>query len=172
MWAGFDPRSRWKQTLAFGPNSERWYTCTNPHKVRRVLPLEMSDWRWLMNLQRVLKHKIGDFMRNTPSVRSGLIAIEDGLECARHSAANVFPALIRPRPKKVMIAITGSCNARCLGCRYERDFMVGEQLSYQTVEGPQSSEALRTYSWNSQQKKSCSGLGGGRRRSASACLCK
>jgi cyclic pyranopterin phosphate synthase len=33
----------------------------------------------------------------------------------------------------MMIAITSSCNLRCIGCRYGRDFMAGHQLSLADV---------------------------------------
>ncbi|MCP5023693.1 MAG: radical SAM protein [bacterium] len=33
------------------------------------------------------------------------------------------------------IAITATCNFRCVGCRYGRDFMVGEQLSLEVIRG-------------------------------------
>ena len=82
-----------------------------------------------------IRHKAGALTRNSPAVRDQFLAIESVLKCALHSAATVLPGIIRPAPHRMMIAITGSCNARCIGCRYERDFMVGEQLSYETVEG-------------------------------------
>ena len=44
------------------------------------------------------------------------------------------PILIRARPKKITIAITAKCNLQCIGCRYGRDFMVGKQLEFATVQ--------------------------------------
>lgn len=55
----------------------------------------------------------------------------------RHSVLHTFPALIRPRGRKITIAVTAKCNARCIGCRYGRDFMLGECLPFGMV-----SEAL------------------------------
>ena len=51
----------------------------------------------------------------------------------RHSAAAHFPILIQPQPRQLTIAVTAHCNLRCLGCRYERDFMLGEQLPIDLV---------------------------------------
>ena len=33
-----------------------------------------------------------------------------------------------------MIAVTAQCNARCIGCRYGREFMHGSQLSLTKVQ--------------------------------------
>jgi cyclic pyranopterin phosphate synthase len=59
--------------------------------------------------------------------------VENSLERHRHTAGRLVPAVIRPRPYKVMIAITADCNARCHGCRYGRDFMSGQRLSLDMV---------------------------------------
>ena len=60
--------------------------------------------------------------------------VDDGLARAHHGAARFAPALIRPAPEVLYISVTGSCNYRCIGCRYERDFMVGERLTVAEVE--------------------------------------
>lgn len=52
---------------------------------------------------------------------------------AHHSAAELLPILIRPRTRKMTVAITAHCNLRCVGCRYGRDFMVGHQLSLEMM---------------------------------------
>jgi cyclic pyranopterin phosphate synthase len=49
----------------------------------------------------------------------------------QHTVGQLVPAVIRPSPSVVMIAITGHCNLRCMGCRYGRDFMVGKELSWE-----------------------------------------
>jgi cyclic pyranopterin phosphate synthase len=50
-----------------------------------------------------------------------------------HTIARNVPALIRPAPRQLTIAITAQCNLRCRGCRYGRDFMPGEALSLSEV---------------------------------------
>jgi MoaA/NifB/PqqE/SkfB family radical SAM enzyme len=51
----------------------------------------------------------------------------------KHSFATSFPAVIRPLPQQLTIAITAHCNLRCKGCRYGRDFMPGESLLLKEV---------------------------------------
>lgn len=51
----------------------------------------------------------------------------------RHSLAVDFPILIQPQPRLLTVAITANCNLRCVGCRYGRDFMPGQQLPFQVV---------------------------------------
>ncbi|MGE3279603.1 MAG: radical SAM/SPASM domain-containing protein [Alphaproteobacteria bacterium] len=51
----------------------------------------------------------------------------------QHTAARIAPRLIGARPRKLTVAVTAHCNLRCVGCRYGRDFMPGEQLPYPVV---------------------------------------
>ncbi len=51
----------------------------------------------------------------------------------KHDLARSFPSLIRPAPRQITIAITAACNLKCIGCRYGRDFMVGERLDLDTT---------------------------------------
>ena len=57
------------------------------------------------------------------------------LQAARlyHSVGRRLPYIIRPEPRHLTIAITAHCNLRCLGCGYGRDFMAGQQLSFEIV---------------------------------------
>ncbi len=55
------------------------------------------------------------------------------LGLAQHTVAQFVPQVIRPRPRKMTVAVTAYCNLRCIGCRYGRDFMPGQQLSLETV---------------------------------------
>lgn len=80
-----------------------------------------------------LRRRVGDRLRNHPRTRRMLVGIENQLLRLRQRAAVRIPALARPRTYKVMISITGRCNALCLACRYERDFMVGEHLDLDTT---------------------------------------
>ncbi|WP_207537889.1 radical SAM protein [Sabulicella rubraurantiaca] len=51
----------------------------------------------------------------------------------RHSVARWAPGVIQPKPRQLTIAVTADCNLRCKGCRYGRDFMAGERLSFETI---------------------------------------
>ena len=61
-------------------------------------------------------------------VREALKKADEGAARLYHAAAARFPSLIRPAPRQITIAVTASCNLRCVGCRYGRDFMPGAQL--------------------------------------------
>jgi cyclic pyranopterin phosphate synthase len=74
-------------------------------------------------------------LREQPRLRDLGVRVETWLAGQHHSAAKVFPALIRPRPYLLMIAVTAYCNLRCQGCRYGRDFMHGYQLSWELIRG-------------------------------------
>jgi cyclic pyranopterin phosphate synthase len=58
---------------------------------------------------------------------------DQALSRLHHGAARAVPALIRPQPRQLTIAITAACNLECLGCRYGRDFMLGARLELETV---------------------------------------
>jgi MoaA/NifB/PqqE/SkfB family radical SAM enzyme len=70
-----------------------------------------------------------------PRLRAALRSLEERAESLRHSLALRLPGLVRPRPYKVMIAVTASCNARCEGCKYGRDFMRGAELDTEIAFG-------------------------------------
>ncbi|HVS17724.1 MAG TPA: radical SAM protein, partial [Planctomycetota bacterium] len=72
-------------------------------------------------------------LRDSPGLRRALVEAETLSELARHSLAGKLPQLIRPRTRKLTVAITAYCNLRCIGCRYGRDFMPGRQLSLEMV---------------------------------------
>lgn len=86
-----------------------------------------------MGLRTRLRNVVGPFLRNYPALWKGLIRADLQVERARHSAAQALPALIRPEPRNLEIAITAHCNLRCLGCRYGREFMPGSQLPWPIV---------------------------------------
>jgi cyclic pyranopterin phosphate synthase len=64
----------------------------------------------------------------SPAARRLLVEADASVKLLRHTGAALVPALIRPIPEKVTIAITAACNLRCAGCRYGRDFMPNAQL--------------------------------------------
>jgi len=70
---------------------------------------------------------------SSPHLRRRLSHLDLRIERARtslgHSLPALVPALIRPDPRFLQIAVTAHCNLRCMGCRYGRDFMPGAQLS-------------------------------------------
>lgn len=51
----------------------------------------------------------------------------------RHDLYRLAPGLVRPAPRQLTIAVTSACNLRCRGCRYGRDFMLGEKLELDVV---------------------------------------
>ena len=79
-------------------------------------------------IRRGLRRYLGDRLRSFGGLRAAVHGAEGELEALRHSAAVWLPELARPRPYKVMVALTAHCNARCIGCRYGRDFMPGATL--------------------------------------------
>lgn len=79
-------------------------------------------------MAHTLRRTLAATIRGQPRAKEALRDLENRAESLRHTLAARLPGLIRPRPYKVMIAITADCNARCEGCRYGRDFMPGEML--------------------------------------------
>jgi MoaA/NifB/PqqE/SkfB family radical SAM enzyme len=86
-----------------------------------------------MTLQQVIRRLVGERVRGSPPLYRALKEVENRIEGVRHSAARYAISVIRPRPYKIMVAVTANCNARCVGCRYGRDFMVGHQLELPMV---------------------------------------
>ena len=56
-------------------------------------------------------------VRSTPTVKRALKRAEDDVEMWRHELARRMPSLIKPRTRKMTVAITAQCNLRCVGCR-------------------------------------------------------
>ncbi|HEB51661.1 MAG TPA: radical SAM protein [bacterium] len=81
--------------------------------------------RWIRRLKPLLREDSG--------LKEFLKRQDERLARWKHRAATTFPALINPGPRQITIAITAACNFRCRGCRYGRDFMLGERLGLQTV---------------------------------------
>lgn len=84
-------------------------------------------------LKNKARKTVGRLTDDKPEVRRALVQAENWVEQQRHMLGGVFPSIIRPRPARLFLALTGHCNWRCLGCCYERDFMVGEQLSFDMI---------------------------------------
>lgn len=81
-------------------------------------------------LRRFLRH----VLRNRPGIRRQLVGVEHRLESMRLRARACGLMKLRPRPRRVMLALISACNARCAGCHYGRDFMPGHRLSWPVVE--------------------------------------
>ena len=73
------------------------------------------------------------YARSHPAIKDALRQAETRLGLVQHTIAQVAPAVIRPRPRRLTVAITAHCNLRCTGCKYGRDFMPGAQLSLHKV---------------------------------------
>lgn len=92
----------------------------------------MND-RALNRLKNKARKTVGRLTADRPAVRRILLRAEGWAEQQRHALGAVLPKVIGPRPARLFLSLTGHCNWRCLGCRYERDFMVGEQLPFDMV---------------------------------------
>jgi cyclic pyranopterin phosphate synthase len=86
-----------------------------------------------MNLESRLIRSLRPWLRRHQNVKRIFRASEQRWARLRHDVAQIVPSVIRPRPRQITIAVTAACNLRCIGCRYGRDFMVGEQLDLATV---------------------------------------
>ncbi len=73
--------------------------------------------------------------RSSPGAKRVLVQAERAAGLIEHTIARAVPSVLQPRPRRLTVAITAHCNLRCIGCRYGRDFMVGEQLSLDEVKG-------------------------------------
>src|SRR5688572_12845913 len=74
-----------------------------------------------------------EMLRGHETVKQVVVEAEVRLDIVKHALAQRVPALIRPRTRKLTVAITAHCNLRCAGCRYGRDFMPGRQLPFEIV---------------------------------------
>ncbi len=83
-----------------------------------------------MALANRIRGAVGKVIRGHAPLQSLAARADDRLELLRHSLAGRFPGVIKPRTYKLMVAVTAQCNARCIGCRYGRDFMAGSQLEW------------------------------------------
>lgn len=72
-------------------------------------------------------------LEGRPRLKQALKDADDGWARFKGALARRAPGLVRPQPRQLTMAITAQCNFRCVGCRYGRDFMVGEQLDLDTV---------------------------------------
>lgn len=76
-----------------------------------------------------IKHSV----KKVPAIASVARSAIQELETVRHSVAETFPDIIRPRQHRLTVAVTARCNSLCIGCRYGRDFMLGQSLPFELV---------------------------------------
>ena len=81
-----------------------------------------------MGLRSQLIRLLRPVTADRPRLKEQLVQLDGSVARWKHSLAASLPNLIRPQPRLLTVAITARCNLRCLGCRYERDFMLGQQL--------------------------------------------
>jgi MoaA/NifB/PqqE/SkfB family radical SAM enzyme len=81
-----------------------------------------------MGIHAAVVRGLRPLLSGRPEIKRRLAELDARLTSVRHSAASTFPALIRPEPRLLTVAITAECNLRCEGCRYGRDFMPHSQL--------------------------------------------
>lgn len=79
-------------------------------------------------LARIIKQRI-----ESKYIRKRLVQLENSYELVRNATSALLPSLTVPSPRLLTVAITAKCNLRCVGCRYGRDYMVGQELPTQTV---------------------------------------
>jgi MoaA/NifB/PqqE/SkfB family radical SAM enzyme len=87
-----------------------------------------------MKTRLLLRNLFEGTYRNRPVLKRYLRAIDAEFDRLSSSVAQRFPGWIRPEPRRIYLSLTAACNLRCKGCRYGRDFMVGEQLSLPMVQ--------------------------------------
>src|ERR671935_343891 len=86
-----------------------------------------------MTLRSLLRQTVLPLLDNHAAIKSVLQETDVTIDRLRHSAAAVFPQLIRPDPRSLYISLTAHCNLRCRGCLYGREFMAGQQLPLRVV---------------------------------------
>ena len=87
-----------------------------------------------MPLRSSLRQLLAPTLKRAPPIWELVKSVDRLIERTRHSVAHVVPAVVRPQPRQLHIAITAHCNQRCVGCRYGRDFMPGSQLAWPMVQ--------------------------------------
>ena len=72
-------------------------------------------------------------LEGRPRVAQALRIADQAFSRWHHELAQRVPALIRPQPRQLTVAVTAACNLACVGCRYGRDFMLGSRLELNVV---------------------------------------
>ncbi|MFX0197726.1 MAG: radical SAM protein, partial [Candidatus Hodarchaeota archaeon] len=80
-----------------------------------------------------MRNNVAVLLANKPRLKMAASSLYNELLSVRNSLAEALPLLIRPSKTVIHFALTANCNQRCTGCRYGRDFMPGNSLSYEMV---------------------------------------
>lgn len=83
-----------------------------------------------MDLAALLRRRV----ERHPRLRRFLADRREDLAAIRTTMAAAAPWTLVPHTKSITVAVTAKCNLACHGCRYGRDFMVGEELSWPILE--------------------------------------
>ena len=86
-----------------------------------------------MSVRSTVKKLIKPVLKSNEGLKPFIKEADIRLDLLRHTAAEHFPQLIRPDPRKLYVTLTAECNYRCKGCHYGRDFMPGHTLPLQIV---------------------------------------
>ncbi len=86
-----------------------------------------------MGIRKLVRDGLRAVGHRNPRLRGSLLEWDRRFDAARHAVAEHVPALIRPEPRNLTVAVTARCNLRCEGCRYGRDFMPGAELPLEVV---------------------------------------
>jgi len=86
-----------------------------------------------MKIRARIARLLSPMLRKRPRLRKVASQFDVYLDVARHTTAAVLPQVIQPDPREIYITLTANCNLRCIGCRYGRDFMPGQQLPLSMV---------------------------------------
>ena len=73
------------------------------------------------------------YLDKSPFLKRAAIRLDQNANLVKHGVGTVVPFVIRPTPRVLTVAITAACNYACAGCRYGRDFMLGEHLKLDTI---------------------------------------
>jgi len=77
--------------------------------------------------------KVRPLLEGHPWLTQSLRDADQAFSRLHHGLAEKLPAIIRPQPRQLTVAVTAACNLKCVGCRYGRDFMVGSRLELPMV---------------------------------------
>ena len=86
-----------------------------------------------MSFHSFLTNSLRPAVHRYPQFKNTLLSAQLNLERVEHVVGAHWPTSIRPKPRKIIVAVTAQCNLRCIGCRYGRDFMVGSHLPLHMV---------------------------------------
>jgi MoaA/NifB/PqqE/SkfB family radical SAM enzyme len=84
-------------------------------------------------LRSFADHRVRPIIEDNETAKSIAKWLDLRVARTRHSIANYLPAVVRPTPRDLTVAVTAHCNLRCKACRYGRDFMVGQRLSLDVI---------------------------------------